>query len=124
MAKTDFKTIDEYQSTFPEEIQERMQIIRTIVHRIVPNVEEAISYQIPRFKYKGYLLYYSAYAKHISLSHPFSDALLEHFKENLKNYKVSKSAIQIPNNLPLPLQFIEDFIKFRVEENENKPEKK
>jgi uncharacterized protein YdhG (YjbR/CyaY superfamily) len=124
MAKTDFKTIDDYQSTFPEEIQERMQIIRNIVHRIVPTVEEAISYQIPCFKYKGYLLYYSAYAKHISLSHPFSDALLENFKENLKNYKVSKSAIQIPNNVPLPLQFIEDFVKFRAEENENKPEKK
>ena len=56
MAKTDFKTIDEYHKEFPLEIQERMQKVRQIVHQIVPQAEETISYQIPCFKYKGYLI--------------------------------------------------------------------
>ncbi len=125
MAKTDYQDIDEYQSPFPAEVQERMQIIRKIIHEEVPEVEEVISYQIPCFKYKGYLLYYSAYAKHISLSYPYSQALLETFGEELKKYKVSKSAIQFPASAPLPEDLIRGIAAFRKQENEInfKPEK-
>ncbi|RPD40067.1 iron chaperone [Chitinophaga barathri] len=118
MAKTDYKTIDEYHNVFPEEVQERMQAIRDVVHKVAPGVEETISYQIPCFKYKGYLVYYSAYAKHISLSHPFSAELLKAFEKDLKKYKVSKSAIQFPGNEPLPLDLIKKIIEFRKKENE------
>lgn len=119
MAKTDYKTIDEYHNAFPAEVQERMQTIREIIHDVVPEAEEVISYQIPCFKYKGYLIYYSAYAKHISLSHPWSDALLKKFEKELKDYKVSKSAIQIPNNEDLPLDFIKNLVRFRKMENDD-----
>lgn len=118
MAKTDYKTIDEYHNVFPAELQERMQSIRTVVHKIVPDVEEVISYQIPCFKYQGYLIYYSAYAKHISLSYPFSAALLKKFETELSKFKVSKSAIQFPNNEPLPLDLIKGIVEFRKKENE------
>lgn len=118
MAKTDYKTIDAYHQAFPGELQERMQSIRNAVHKVVPDAEEAISYQIPCFKYKGYLIYYSAYAKHISLSHPFSQALLKEFESELKPLKVSKSAIQFPNDKPLPLEFIKRIVEFRKKEND------
>lgn len=124
MAKTDYKNIDEYHKAFPPEVQERMQAIRNIVHKIVPEAEEVISYQIPCFKYKGYLLYYSAYAKHISLSYPFSEALLKKFEKELKGYKVSKSAIQLPSNEPLPLDLIKGIVTFRKKENEENPKGK
>jgi uncharacterized protein YdhG (YjbR/CyaY superfamily) len=124
MAKTDYKTIDQYHSTFPADLIKRMQEIRGIVHKVVPDVEETISYQIPCFKYNGYLIYYSAYTNHISLSHPFSKEFLEHFKDGLKNYKVSKSAIQLPNDENLPLKFIKEIIEFRKSENVAKPTKK
>lgn len=114
MAKTDFKTIDEYQTTFPVEIQERMQQIRKIVHETVPGVEEVISYQIPAFKIgKFFLIYYSAYSNHISLSSPWSDALLKEFSDDLKGYKVSKLAIQLPNDQPLPTDLIRRIVLFR-----------
>jgi uncharacterized protein YdhG (YjbR/CyaY superfamily) len=118
MAKTNYTTIDQYHQAFSGEVLERMQAIRKIVHEVVPGVEEVISYSIPCFKYKGYLIYYSAYTKHISLSHPFSEALLKKFEKELKNYKVSKSAIQIPNDEPLPVDFIKRLIAFRKKENE------
>ena len=124
MAKTDYKSIDEYHSAFPPEIVKRMQTIRDIVHQVVPEVEETISYQIPCFKYNGYLVYYSAYTNHVSLSNPFSKELLEHFKDDLKKYKVSKSAIQFPNNEKLPLKLINDIIKFRKAESAGKEKKK
>ena len=121
MAKTDFKTIDEYHQTFPEEIRERMQTIRKIVHQVALGAEEVISYQIPAFKIgKFFLIYYSAYAKHISLSSPWSQALLKEFAGELKGLKVSKSAIQLPNDNPLPVDFIKRLVQFRKMENEKK----
>ncbi|MBO9702348.1 MAG: DUF1801 domain-containing protein [Sporocytophaga sp.] len=120
MAKTDFKTIDEYQAGFPLEIQERMQTIRQIIHKVVPEVEEAISYQIPCFKYNGYLIYYAAFPNHISLSNPFSAEFLKEFESDLKNYKVSKAVIQLPNNDGLPVDMITKMIEFRKQENEQK----
>jgi uncharacterized protein YdhG (YjbR/CyaY superfamily) len=124
MAKTDFKTIDEYQVGFSTEIQERMQTIRSIIHKIVPEVEETISYQIPCFKYQGYLIYYAGFLNHISLSNPFSAEFLKEFESDLKNYKISKSVIQLPNNEDLPLDLINKIIKFRKQENEQKTNSK
>lgn len=117
MAKTDFKSIDQYHKALSPELAGRLQQIRDVVHKIVPDAEEAISYQIPCFKYNGYLIYYAAFTNHITLSHPYSKEFLEEFEKDLKGYKVSKSAIQIPNNKPLPLDLITRIIKFRKKEN-------
>ena len=124
MAKTDFKSIDEYHKTFSPELVQRMQQIRDVVHKVVPDVEETISYQIPCFKYNGYLIYYAAFSAHISLSHPYSKEFLENFANDLKGLKVSKSAIQFPNDKPLPLDLISRMIEFRKKENRSKPKTK
>lgn len=117
MAKTDYKTINEYHEAFPEDTQKRMQQIRQIIKKVAPEAEEVISYQIPAFKIgKKFLIYYSAYAQHISLSSPWSEGFLSNFREELKAFKVSKSAIQLPNDKPLPLDLIKQFIEFRKKE--------
>ncbi len=121
MAKTDYKSIDEYQEVLPKEIQERLQTIRELVHKVAPRAEEVISYQIPAFKIdKKFLIYYSAFAKHLTLSSPWSQALLDEFATELKAMKVSKSAIQFPYDKPLPLDFIERLLRFRKKEVEGK----
>lgn len=120
MAKTDYQTIDQYHQAFSDESLARMQTIRKIIHEVVPDATESISYQIPCFKYKGYLIYYCAFPKHISLSHPYSEAFWEHFKADLAGYKTSKSVIQIPTDKPLPEALIRRIIVFRKKENEEK----
>jgi len=117
MAKTDYKTIDQYHTNFPKELADRMQTIRGIIHKAVPDVEETISYQIPCFKYHGYLIYYAAFPKHISLSNPYSAAFWSHFKAELEGYKTSKAVIQLPNDEPLPEKLIKKIIEFRKKEN-------
>lgn len=59
MAKTNFKTIDEYNGTFKGEVLERLVIIRSTILDLVPNAEESISYQIPAMKLgkKTYLIH-------------------------------------------------------------------
>ena len=117
MAKTDFKNIDEYHSTFSGESLKRMKLIRKLIHELVPQIEEVISYQIPAFKIgKKFLLYYAAFPNHISVSHPWSQDLLKKFDVELKNYKVSKSVIQIPNDQDFPVDFVKRLIAFRAKE--------
>lgn len=122
MAKTDFKTIDEYHATFSGEALERMNTIRKMVHQIAPEAEEVISYQIPAFKIgpKFHLIYYCAFAKHLSISSPWSEALLKEFEADLKGRKVSKSVIQLPLDKELPTDLIERILKFRKAEFEQK----
>jgi Uncharacterized conserved protein len=119
MAKTDYRSVDQYHDAFSGESLARMQTIRKIIHDVVPGVEEAISYQIPCFKHKGYLIYYCAFPKHISLSHPYSEAFWEHFKADLEGYKTSKSVIQFPTDKPFPEALIRAIIAFRKKENDN-----
>lgn len=120
MAKTNYQNIDEYHQVFSGETLNRLQIIRKIINQQVPEAEECISYQIPCFKYKGYLIYYCGFPNHISISHPFSDAFWVHFKADLNGYKTSKSVIQLPTNKPLPEKLIKDIVAFRKRENEEK----
>lgn len=123
MAKTDFKTIDEYQSTFSGASLERMQAVRALIHKVAPEAEEVISYQIPAFKIgKQFLIYYCAFDKHLSISSPWSLALLQAFEMELQGLKVSKSVIQFPHVNELPLDLIKRILQFRKKEIEDKPQ--
>jgi uncharacterized protein YdhG (YjbR/CyaY superfamily) len=125
MAKTDYKSIDEYHNVFNGDAVNRMQTIRELVHKVAPEVEEVISYQIPAFKIgdKFHLIYYCAFAKHLTISSPWSEGMLKEFETELKDYKVSKSAIQLPLDKPLPLDLIKRILKFRKAEYEEKSKK-
>jgi len=114
--KTKAVTVDQYIANFPEEIQSRLTQIRQAIKAAAPEAEELISYAIPAFKLHGMLIFYSAYTNHISISIPPSP-VYEVFKKELSVYKTSKSAIQIPNNSPLPLELIAEMTKFRIKEN-------
>ncbi|UII33165.1 DUF1801 domain-containing protein [Fulvivirga ulvae] len=118
MAKTDYKTIDEYHKAFTGDTLKRMQAIRELVHKVAPESQEVISYQIPAFKLgeKYHLIYYCAFSKHLTISSPWSEAMLKEFEAELKDYKVSKSAIQLPLDKPLPIDLIKRILQFRKKE--------
>ena len=63
--KTAPTNIDEYIAQFPPDVQEILQELRATIRAAAPEAEEAISYQMPTFKLKGYLVYFAAYKKHI-----------------------------------------------------------
>ena len=122
MAKTDYKIIDDYHQNFSGETLKRMQIIRNLIHKVAPDVSEVISYQIPAFKIgeKFHLIYYCAFTKHISISSPWSEELLQEFEEDLKYYKVSKSVIKLPLDKDLPIDLITRILEFRRKEFESR----
>jgi uncharacterized protein YdhG (YjbR/CyaY superfamily) len=106
MAKTDFKTIDDYIATFDGEDAAGLQAIRKAILTAVPDAEERISYQTPAFYHHGWIFYFSAHKHHFNLACPPPSAAFEAFKDDLAPYKRIKSAVLLPKSKPLPLKLI------------------
>jgi uncharacterized protein YdhG (YjbR/CyaY superfamily) len=116
MAKTDFKSVDEYIATHPEDVQAILRRVRRTIRKAVPSAEESISYQIPTYKIRGErVLYFAGWKQHFSL-YPATDLLVEAFKDDLAPYTISKGTIRFPLSQPVPVKLIERIAKFRAKE--------
>lgn len=110
-----FDTIDECISTFPKDVQVKLEKIRKIIKTTAPSATETISYGIPTFKINGRnLIHFNGYKNHIAI-YPGSHAV-EVFKKDLKDYKTSKGTIQFPIEKELPYDLIKKIIEFRLKE--------
>ena len=61
------KNIDQYISTFPIDVQIKLQDIRQAIKHIAPKAKEKISYNMPAFTLNGILIYFAGYKNHIGL---------------------------------------------------------
>lgn len=116
MAKTNFKSVDDYIATQPETVRAILQRVRGTIRKAVPRAQEVISYQIPAYKLDGgAVIYFAGWKEHYSL-YPASDRLVKAFKGDLAPYKVSKGTIRFPLNAPVPAKLIADIARFRAKE--------
>ena len=116
MAKTDFKSVDEYIATQPEIVRPTLQRVRGAILQALPTAEEVISYQIPAYKVDGgAVLYFSGWKRHYSL-YPATDRLTETFKDDLAPYVVDKGTIRFPLDQPVPVKLIQRIAKFKAKE--------
>jgi uncharacterized protein YdhG (YjbR/CyaY superfamily) len=116
MAKTDFKSVDNYIASQPEAVQGVLERVRSTIRKAVPGAEEVISYQIPTYKLNGRpVLYFAGWKQHYSL-YPSTDHLAAAFKDELAPYEVNKGTIRFPLSEPVPVKLIERIAKFRAKE--------
>lgn len=116
MMKTDYRNVDEYINTFPEQVQERLMQLRQAIKKAAPEAVESISYGMPAYKlYSRPLLYFAAFEKHIGFYATPSGH--SQFAAELSKYKQGKGSVQFPLDKPLPLDLISRITKFRAEEN-------
>lgn len=111
------KDIDDYLKRYPENIRTTLGVLRKWIKEAAPKAEEAISYQIPTFKYKGALVGFGATKKHCAF-YVMSNTALKPFKEELKDYDVSTGTIRFPHDAPLPAKLVRKIVKERIMENE------
>jgi uncharacterized protein YdhG (YjbR/CyaY superfamily) len=116
MAKSDFKSVDEYIARHPEEVQAILQRVRSAIRKAVPGAEEGISYQIPTYKlHGGYAVYFAGWKQHYSL-YPATDRLVAALKDDLAPYKINKGTIRFPLSQPVPVKLIERIAEFLAKE--------
>ena len=107
--------IDQYISAFPNEVQERLELIRSTIKAAAPDAEEVISYKMPAYKLKGILVYFAGYQNHIGF-YPGANGI-SHFQEEINQFKNAKGSVQLPHTLPLPLDLVTRIVAFRRDEN-------
>ena len=116
MAKTGFKSVEEYIASQPEAVQVVLRRVRSTIRKAVPSAEEAISYKIPSYKLHGTgVLYFAGWKQHYSL-YPAGAQLVEAFKDELAPYEVTKGTIRFPLSKPVPVKLIGRIAKFRAKE--------
>lgn len=120
--KIPFKTIDEYISQFPPEVQEILTTLRKVIKESAPNAEEKISYQMPTFALQGNLVHFAVHKNHIGF-YPAPSGI-DAFKQELSKYKGAKGSVQFPIEKTLPYELISEIVKFRVAENTAQAEEK
>jgi len=98
-----------------------LEKLRQTIKGIVPEAEEVISYGMPMFKYRGMLVGFTAFKNHCRFFH---SSVVEHFKNELKDFKTAKGNIQFTIDKPIPEKLIEKIVLFRMGENEAKWEEK
>ena len=116
ISKNQFKTIDEYIKTFPEDVQSILEKMRQTIKEAAPGSVEAISYQMPTFKLNGKnLVHFAAFKNHIGF-YPIPSGI-EAFKKELSSYKQGKGSVQFPMDKPIPYDLVKMIVNYRAKEN-------
>jgi uncharacterized protein YdhG (YjbR/CyaY superfamily) len=116
MAKTDFKSVDEYLATLPKEVQVTLRRVREAIRKAVPAAEELISYQIPAYKLNGRpVIYFAGWKQHYSL-YPATGHVVAALQDELAPYEVAKGTIRFPLSEPVPVRLIARIAKLRARE--------
>ena len=108
-------TIQEYINSQEVNVRERLNAIYETIRSAMPDAEERISWGMPTFWKGRNIIHFAPAKKHIGL-YPGPEAV-EAFREQLKDYKTSKGAIQLPNNKELPLSLVAEIARWSYEKN-------
>ena len=108
--------IDNYLNTVAAEQKTELDRIRSIIQQTVPEVEEALSYGMPTFKYEGRpLIGFTASKNHLSI-HPFSPSVIIAVKDKLEDYELSKGTIRFLVSAPILESILVEIINHRLTE--------
>jgi uncharacterized protein YdhG (YjbR/CyaY superfamily) len=113
--KISFKSVDEYIALQKPEIRETLVLLRKTIKDAVPEATEFISYKMPAYKFHGMLMFFAEFTQHYSVfvSPPYLNA----FRNELDGFKTTKSAINIPNKMPVPVELLSRLAKYAAEKN-------
>jgi uncharacterized protein YdhG (YjbR/CyaY superfamily) len=118
MDAEEYKTIDEYITGFPKNVQAILTKMRQVIQETAPEAREAIAYRMPTFRLNGNLVHFAGFSNHIGF-YPTPSGILA-FQKALEGYETSKGAIRFPLDRPIPYALVKKITKFRVKEASDK----
>ena len=77
------KDVDEYIALAPKEVQAKLKKLRATIMAAAPNAQERISYGMPYYYYKGRLVYFQLWPKHIGI-YALAKPVLEEYQSELE----------------------------------------
>jgi uncharacterized protein YdhG (YjbR/CyaY superfamily) len=110
-------SVDEYIAQTPKEAQGRLQALRSAILETVPEAKERISYGMPFYEYKGRLVYFQLWKKHIGL-YAITAPVLEQHKSELVGYVMSKGTVRLPLDEELPIALVKKLVAAQARAND------
>jgi uncharacterized protein YdhG (YjbR/CyaY superfamily) len=108
--------VDEYLRGVEEPKRGTLEALRRTILEIVPEAEQVISYRVPAFRVRGRIVAgFAAFRNHLSYL-PFSGSVLGQLEGELKEYRMTKSALHFPVDRPLPKTLVQKLIAVRLAE--------
>jgi uncharacterized protein YdhG (YjbR/CyaY superfamily) len=106
--------IDDYLKKIEPTNRAALERIREIAKQVVPDATEILSYGMPTMQYKGKsFLGFDAHTNHIGI-YPYGGEEIEFFKDKLKDFELSKGAIRVHIDHPIPSPLLKKIIKHRI----------
>ncbi|MCU1618374.1 MAG: uncharacterized protein JWR66_455 [Modestobacter sp.] len=98
-------TVDEYLAALPDDVRARVEEVRRVVHEVVPDAGETISYAMPTFTLDDQpLLHVAAWKQHIGI-YPLPP-LAPELDAEVAPYRGSKDTMKLPHSRPLPRDLV------------------
>ena len=115
-AKKATRSIDGYLQTIEASRRAALERIRALAHEIVPGAQEAIMYGMPTLTYRGKpFLGFDARKHHIGI-YPYSGEVIETLRDQLQAFGLSKGAIRVPLDEPIPESTLRQVIDCRLDQ--------
>jgi uncharacterized protein YdhG (YjbR/CyaY superfamily) len=115
-----WRTVEEYIGSFPEDVQAVLREVRRRILSVVPEAGEKISYQIPAMTLDGKsLVQFAAWKQHISL-YPVPDADPA-FAAELAPYLAGRGTLRFPLHEPIPDGLIERLVTLLAQQRHGHP---
>lgn len=108
-------TIDEYIAQVPEDVQQILTRIRTVIKEAAPEAVEKISYNMPAFFQNDGLVWFGAWKKHIAV-YPRVSGNDEALNQRLAAYHGTKGSFHFPLDKPIPYDLIGEIVRLRLAE--------
>lgn len=108
-------TTKAYLARLPVEQRKALQSLRKQILADVPGIEEHFGYGVPAFKYNGHPVVYMGAAKgHLAIY----GSVPHGFKEQLKDFDVSKGTIRFTPEKPLTVEMVKAIVREKCAEIE------
>jgi uncharacterized protein YdhG (YjbR/CyaY superfamily) len=106
--------IDATLAALPADQRAALQALRETIAAAAPEAEEAISYGMPAFRYRGRpLVSYSAFKAHCSFF-PMSAAMIEAHRHELGDFATAKGTLRFTPQHPLPDDLVARMVRERM----------
>jgi len=93
--------------------QEHLNTLYNALKEVIPNATERIAYQMPTLYGDRFVAHFNDFKDHVSLFP--GPAVLDQYKDEIKDYKTSKGTIQFGYNEPIPVSLIKRIISYKIE---------
>ena len=109
------KTIEEYITLAPAEVQEKLWQLHETIRKAAPGAKESLKWRMPAYSYQKILVSFAVCKEHIGF-YPMPSSI-KAFAKDLSKYKTAAGSVQFPLTQKLPVSLIRNIVRFRVKES-------